>query len=266
MEYNKHLYITLILSIILLACFVFPTTAETIYVNTPSSVFLPGNPDEFVPIDDGTKIIESDIFLDLYFWRAKLSLFLNRIFYDNPYRKFVQTNLLPFLSIFIGCLTCLILSIRKKPDYNDPTSTTSKILSFLEGHQIATKSSIAKGIEKSRGSVSYQLHRLTTDLKIHTAKIHGKTYYSLAKYSPDDLITSINLLKNSKQAYAIIIYICKHPYVTRKEIMDNLSISINSLRYNLKIIDSRIIVCERHGGIEKYTIEERAKQILEEGL
>ncbi len=241
--------------------FMMPTAAEMMSVEPIRAEFTPGNYSEFVPIDDGTKLIVHNPLIDLYFWKAKVMLFLNRLFYDTPYHEFVQLEITPFLSKILGSVPFLIFFVRKKPDYTKPNSTAGKILSFLEENPISSEPTIIRGVGKSRGAVSYQLHVLLFDNQIYAAEISGKTYYSGSPISPDAKETALSVLKNNATQSSIFSYICKHPGVTRKEIADALSLTPESVRYQLKNIDPRLIKKENVEGRETYTAEKWARKV-----
>ena len=53
--------------------------------------------------------------------------------------------------------------------------------------------------------------------------------------------TSVYFMRNNKQQAEIISYLCSHPWATRKEIADAVSLPVDGVRYHLKNIDIGIL-------------------------
>ncbi|MBQ1179751.1 MAG: hypothetical protein IIX51_04160 [Methanocorpusculum sp.] len=149
-----------------LMCFPACTLDDGVYFG--SSIFTPSD-SEIVPVDDGTQIIEHTPLWDLYFWKSKIMLFFDSLWNDTPYQHFIRTVVIPLVSAVLGIILFVVLFSRKNPDHLSPTA--AKVLAFLEEHPVSTEPAIIRGVGKSRGAVSYQLHRLLFDGKIYSAEI-----------------------------------------------------------------------------------------------
>ena len=238
----------------------FPACALDDGVYFGSSIFTPSD-SEIVPVDDGTQIIEHTPLWDLYFWKSKIMLFFDSLWKESPYQNFIRTVVLPLASAVLGIALFIILFSRKSPYHLSPTA--AKVFDFLKEHPVSTEPAIIRGVGKSRGAVSYQLHRLVFNGKIYSAEISGKTCYSTSPILSDAPETAVHFLRNSRQQADIFSYLCKHPWATRKEIADGTSLPVDSVRYHLGNMDARILQKGRREDAETYAIEEWAKEIWE---
>ena len=241
-----------------LMCFPACALDEGVYFG--SSIFTPSD-SEIVPVDDGTQIIEHTPLWDLYFWKSKIMLFFDSLWKESPYQNFIRTVVLPLASAVLGIILFVVLFSRKSPDYLSPTA--AKVLAFLEEHLVSTEPAIIRGVGKSRGAVSYQLHRLLFDGKIYSAEICGKTCYSTSPILADAPETAVHFLRNSRQQAEIISYLCSHPWATRKEIADAVSLPVDGVRYHLKNIDVGILQKRIREDAEIYAVEDWVKQLWE---
>ena len=133
--------------------------------------------------NDGVLIVDG--LLHLMYWENTLAFYLLSpldLFKDTSLGNFTTNHLYPLLMILLSSLAGVLLFSRKSPDYLSPTA--AKVLAFLEEHPVSTEPAIIRGVGKSRGAVSYQLHRLLFDGKIYSAEICGKTCYSTSPSSP----------------------------------------------------------------------------------
>ena len=260
MQYNifRHI-ITLVLALSIVLSMGASVSADS-YISPSSSLFTPAD-SEIVPVDDGTQIIEHTPFWDLYFWKSKIMLFFDSLWKESPYQNFIRTVVLPLASAVLGIILFVLLFSRKNPDHLSPTA--AKVLAFLEEHPVSTEPAIIRGVGKSRGAVSYQLHRLLFDGKIYSAEICGKTCYSTSPILADAPETAVHFLRNSRQQAEIISYLCSHPWATRKEIADAVSLPVDGVRYHLKNIDVGILQKGIREDAEIYAVEDWVKQLWE---
>ena len=236
----------------------FPACALDDGVYFGSSIFTPSD-SEIVPVDDGTQIIEHTPLWDLYFWKSKIMLFFDSLWKESPYQNFIRTVVLPLASAVLGIALFIILFSRKSPYHLSPTA--AKVFDFLKEHPVSTEPAIIRGVGKSRGAVSYQLHRLVFNGKIYSAEISGKTCYSTSPILSDAPETAVHFLRNSRQQADIFSYLCKHPWATRKEIADAVSLPGDSVRYHLGNIDTRLLQKGMQEDAEIYAVEEWAEQL-----
>ena len=212
--------------------------------------------------NDGVLIVDG--LLHLMYWENTLAFYLLSpldLFKDTSLGNFTTNHLYPLLMILLSSLAGVLLFSRKNPNHLSPTA--AKVLAFLEEHPVSTEPAIIRGVGKSRGAVSYQLHRLLFDGKIYSAEICGKTCYSTSPILADAPETAVHFLRNSRQQAEIISYLCSHPWATRKEIADGVSLPVDSVRYHLGNMDARILQKGRREDAETYAIEEWAKEIWE---
>ena len=219
---------------------------------------------EIVPdYNDGVVGTPIEGFLNFVYWDRILPIHLGTyldFFKNTPLGDFTRTVLIPTFTTIIGFCFFVFFS-RKSPDYLSPTA--AKILSFLEGHPVSAEPAIIRGVGKSRGAVSYQLHRLLFDGKIYSAEISGKTCYSMSPILIDSPETAVYFMRNNKQQAEIISYLCAHPWATRKEIADAVSLPVDGVRYHLKNIDVGILQKGIREDAEIYAVEDWVKQLWE---
>lgn len=220
---------------------------------------------EIVPdYDDGVIGYTVDGWFSLLHWRDLLAVHLLiplDFFEDTELGYFSGFYLYPLLIILLSSLAGILLFSRKSPDHLSPTA--AKVLAFLEEHPVSTEPAIIRGVGKSRGAISYQLHRLLFDGKIYSAEICGKTCYSTSPILADAPKTAVYFLRNNRQQAEIILYLCSHPWATRKEIADAVSLPVDSVRYHLGNMDARILQKGMREDAETYAIEEWAKEMWE---
>ena len=212
--------------------------------------------------NDGVLIVDG--LLHLMYWENTLAFYLLSpldLFKDTSLGNFTTNHLYPLLMILLSSLAGVLLFSRKNPDHLSPTA--AKVLAFLEEHPVSTEPAIIRGVGKSRGAVSYQLHRLLFDGKIYSAEISGKTCYSMSPILIDSPETAVYFMRNNKQQAEIISYLCAHPWATRKEIADAVSLPVDGVRYHLKNIDVGILQKGIREDAEIYAVEDWVKQLWE---
>lgn len=212
--------------------------------------------------NDGVVIVDG--LLHLMYWENTLAFYLLSpldLFKDTSLGNFTTNHLYPLLMILLSSLAGVLLFSRKNPDRLSPTA--AKVLAFLEEHPVSTEPAIIRGVGKSRGAVSYQLHRLLFDGKIYSAEISGKTCYSMSPILIDSPETAVYFMRNNKQQAEIISYLCAHPWATRKEIADAVSLPVDGVRYHLKNIDIGILQKGIREDAEIYAVEDWVKQLWE---
>ena len=212
--------------------------------------------------NDGVLIVDG--LLHLMYWENTLAFYLLSpldLFKDTSLGNFTTNHLYPLLMILLSSLAGVLLFSRKNPDRLSPTA--AKVLAFLEEHPVSTEPAIIRGVGKSRGAVSYQLHRLLFDGKIYSAEISGKTCYSMSPILIDSPETAVYFMRNNKQQAEIISYLCAHPWATRKEIADAVSLPVDGVRYHLKNIDVGILQKGIREDAEIYAVEDWVKQLWE---
>ena len=210
--------------------------------------------------NDGVLIVDG--LLHLMYWENTLAFYLLSpldLFKDTSLGNFTTNHLYPLLMILLSSLAGVLLFSRKNPDHLSPTA--AKVLAFLEEHPVSTEPAIIRGVGKSRGAVSYQLHRLLFDGKIYSAEISGKTCYSMSPILIDSPETAVYFMRNNKQQAEIISYLCAHPWATRKEIADAVSLPVDGVRYHLKNIDVGILQKGIREDAEIYAVEDWVKQL-----
>ena len=173
---------------------------------------------EIVAIYDGTELKEIDGWNNLIFWKDRLFAEINTLAERTSTSEIVGTVVLPIASVFLGMCFFVIISRRKSPE-TDPSSTPAKILRYIEEHPGCLQHQIAAGINKSRGSVAYQLYRLKKEKKVYFAINRSKSvrYYLSIGNASTVRYLMISALENEFQKNILQI-LHQYPQSTRHQI------------------------------------------------
>ncbi|MDY3203254.1 MAG: hypothetical protein RBQ80_07835 [Methanocorpusculum sp.] len=208
---------------------------------------------EIVPIDDGTEIIENTPLLSLLLWRTEVLSFIDSLWRETPYRDIVRNAVIPFTAAVLGFSILIVFTRRKSPEKN-PESTPAKILAYIRQHKFSSQKQIVNGVESSRGSVAYQLHRLQIEQKIFAAEVNGKTYYSAHPIDQESLEPVIYGILENETTGSIFKTLYLHPNLTRHEIAGIIGKSPDTVYFHLKNFDGRLLTEVKEGGISYYSL------------
>lgn len=240
------------------ACFILVSNVGAVLAAVP---LIPGSDDmviapadyEIVPIDDGTEIIENTPLLSLLLWRTEVLSFIDSLWRETPYRDIVRNTVIPFTAAVLGISILIVFSRRKSPEKN-PESTPAKILAYIRQHKFSSQKQIVNGVESSRGSVAYQLHRLQIEQKIFAAEVNGKMYYSAHPIDQGSLEPVIYSILENETTGSIFKTLYLHPNLTRHEIAGIIGKSPDTVYFHLKNFDGRLLTEVKEGGISYYSL------------
>lgn len=253
-RYKIHFFLCAVI-LCVLAGVCGPVSAFDFYYSYPADddmVIAPANY-EIVPINDGTEIIENTPLLSLLLWRTEVLSFIDSIWRETPYRDIVRGGVIPFTAAVFGFSIFIVFSRRKSPEKN-PKSTPAKILTYIRQHKFCSQKQIVNGVESSRGSVAYQLHRLQIEQKIFAAEVNGKTYYSAHPIDQDSLEPVIYGILENETTGSIFKTLYLHPNLTRHEIAGIIGKSPDTVYFHLKNFDGRLLTEVKEGGISYYSL------------
>ena len=258
MHYNNPKGRIILIFLAITACFILVSNVGAVLAANP---LVPGSDDmviapanyEIVPIDDGTEIIENTPLLSLLLWRTEVLSFIDSLWRETPYRDIVRNAVIPFTAAVLGFSILIVFTRRKSPEKN-PESTPAKILAYIRQHKFSSQKQIVNGVESSRGSVAYQLHRLQIEQKIFAAEVNGKTYYSAHPIDQESLEPVIYGILENETTGSIFKTLYLHPNLTRHEIAGIIGKSPDTVYFHLKNFDGRLLTEVKEGGISYYSL------------
>ena len=258
MHYNNQKGRIILIFLAITACFILVSNVGAVLAAVP---LIPGSDDmviapanyEIVPIDDGTEIIENTPLLSLLLWRTEVLSFIDSLWRETPYRDIVRGGVIPFTAAVLGFSILIVFTRRKSPEKN-PESTPAKILAYIRQHKFSSQKQIVNGVESSRGSVAYQLHRLQIEQKIFAAEVNGKTYYSAHPIDQESLEPVIYGILENETTGSIFKTLYLHPNLTRHEIAGIIDKSPDTVYFHLKNFDGRLLTEVKEGGISYYSL------------
>jgi len=219
---------------------------------------------EIVPIDDGIEGVTITGWLNLVYWKTVLPIYIGSyfdFFEPTPLGNMTSTILVPLLSTIFGvCGTFAVFCRRRSPEKN-PKSTPAKILAYIRQHKFCSQKQIVDGVESSRGSVAYQLHRLQNEQKIFAAEINGRTYYSAHPIDQESLEPVVYGILENETTKSIFKTLYHHPNLTRHEIAGIIGKSPDTVYFHLKKFDDRLLTEVKEEGINYYSLSPDARDV-----
>ncbi len=264
MHYNNPKGRIILIFLVISACFIL---VSNVGAAVATNSLVPGSDDmviapadyDIVPIDDGTEIIENTPLLSLLLWRTEVLSFIDSLWRETPYRDIVRGGVIPFTAAVLGFSIFIVFSRRKSPEKN-PKSTPAKILTYIRQHKFCSQKQIVNGMESSRGSVAYQLHRLQNEQKIFATEVNGRTYYSAHPINQESLEPVIYGILENETTKSIFKTLYLHPNLTRQEISGIIGKSPDTVYFHLKNFDGRLLAEVKEGGISYYSLSPDARE------
>ncbi len=219
---------------------------------------------EIIPIDDEIEGVTITGWLNLVYWKTVLPLYIGSyfdLFESTPLGNMTRTMMIPLLTTIFGiCGTFIFFCRRRSPEKN-PESTPAKIFTYIRQHKFCSQKQIVDGVDSSRGSVAYQLHRLQNEQKIFAAEVNGRTYYSAHPVDQESLEPVIyGILENETTGF-IFKTLYQHPNLKRHEISGIVGKSPDTVYFHLKKFDDRILTAVKEEGIYYYSLSPDAREV-----
>ncbi|WP_143702807.1 winged helix-turn-helix transcriptional regulator [Methanocorpusculum labreanum] len=243
-----------------------PVSAFDFYYTYPAEDDLVITPIDYeiVPVDDGIEGVTITGWLNLVYWKEVLPIYIGSYFdyfEPTPLGNMTSTILIPVFSTIFGiCGTFVVFCRRKSPEKN-PKSTPAKILAYIRQHKFCSQKQIVNGVESSRGSVAYQLHRLQIEQKIFAAEVNGRTYYSAHPIDQESLEPVIYGILENETTNSIFKTLYRNPNLTRHEIAGIIGKSPDTVYFHLKNFDGRLLAEVKEGGISYYSLSPDAMNV-----
>ena len=141
---------------------------------------------------------------------------------------------------------------RKLSDNTD--SRHMIILEYLQKHPGAQQTEIIKATGFSRGSVSYNLKRLSQEMKIYKTKDSIARYYTHDTYHTEKDRKAWKLLENESRMNIFKI-IHNNPSISQRQLSKKSRIPMTTLRWHLdKLIGEELILVENHKNTTCYSV------------
>lgn len=236
-----------------------PVSAFDFYYTYPAEDDLVITPIDYeiVPVDDGIEGVTITGWLNLVYWKEVLPIYIGSYFdyfEPTPLGDMTRTMMIPLLTTIFGvCGTFAVFCRRRSPEKN-PDSTPAKILAYIRQHKFCSQKQIVDGVESSRGSVAYQLHRLQNEQKIFAAEVNGRTYYSAHPIDQESLEPVIYSILENETTGLIFKTLYLHPNLTRHEIAGIIGKSPDTVYFHLKNFDDRLLTEGKEGGNSYYSL------------
>lgn len=164
--------------------------------------------------------------------------------------------LIGIITTVVGLITSgyfFLLYTRRKLSDN-PDSRHMIILEYLQLHPGAQQSEIIKATGFSRGSVSYNLKRLSQEMKIYKTKDNIVRYYPHGPYHTEENRKAWKLLENKSRLHIFQIIHINHG-VSQRQLSKETGIPMTTLRWHLdKLIGEELILVENHKNTTCYSV------------
>jgi DNA-binding transcriptional ArsR family regulator len=257
-KHKIHIFLCVVI-LCVLAGVCGPVSAFDFYYTYPAEDDLVITPIDYeiVPVDDGIEGVTITGWLNLVYWKTVLPIYIGSyfdFFEPTPLGNMTRTMMIPLLTTIFGiCGTFIVFCRRKSPEKN-PKSTPAKILAYIRQHKFCSQKQIVNGVESSRGSVAYQLHRLQIEQKIFAAEVNGRTYYSAHPIDQESLEPVIYGILENETTKSIFKTLYQHPNLTRHEIAGIIGKSPDTVYFHLKNFDGRLLTEGKEGGVSYYSL------------
>ncbi len=228
--------------------------------NNSETVIESFDPDTFVPIDDGTKLIPVTGWGVLEHWKPFVLLRISDFFDNTPFTDFINTTFLPMLSILLSGGLGYILLTRSTHLEPDPTLSPGKILACVTAHPGCRQAFIVRETGCSRGSVAYHLYRLQKGGKIHPVPYRKQTHYYAKVMNSDSVEHAVISLIESEERHAVFCTVLRHPGSTRYQIAELLDKSPDTVSHHLGYFPETIISTRKDHAVNCYTITPEAAE------
>lgn len=230
-------------------------TEGVVYFPISGITVMPGNP-EFISDETDDPIVEvTDFDFSI---PSFVELFLDKfqIHYVPVWAAETIVIIIGIITTIAGLITSgylFFLYTRHKLSEN-PESKHMIILEYLQKHPGTQQSEIIKATGFSRGSVSYNLKRLSQEMKIYKTKDGITRYYTHDTYHTEKDRKAWKLLENESRMNIFQI-IHHNPSISQRQLSKESGIPMTTLRWHLdKLIDVGLILIESRKNTICYSV------------
>lgn len=174
----------------------------------------------------------------------------------------IRYTLYPFALFLFTVLSVsgfLLFSRRKNPEEN-AASTPAKILSYLNHYPPASLSKLIRELDISRGSVRYQLHRLSKEGKIFSQEIGGRTFYSASPVTTDEKVQSFIQVFDNEIDWEICDVLFDGGELSRQDIAEKTKLSPDTVYYHLSHMGEEVVRKRVESGTAFYQLSDEMRE------
>lgn len=175
---------------------------------------------------------------------------------------FIRYTLYPFALFLLTVLSVsgfLLFSRRKNPEEN-AASTPAKILSYLNHYPPASLSKLVRELDISRGSVRYQIHRLSREGKIFSQEIGGRTFYSASPVTTDEKVQSFIQVFDDEIDWKICGVLFEVEELSRQNIAEKTKLSPDTVYYHLSHMGEEVVRKRTESGTVFYQLSDEMRE------
>lgn len=174
----------------------------------------------------------------------------------------IRYTLYPFALFLFTVLSVsgfLLFSRRKNPEEN-AASTPAKILSYLNHYPPASQRKLTYELDISRGSVRYQIHRLSREGKIFSKEIGGRTFYSALPVTADEKVQSFIQVFDDEIDWKICGVLFDGGELSRQDIAEKTKLSPDTVYYHLSHMGEEVVRKRVESGTAFYQLSDEMRE------
>ncbi len=134
----------------------------------------------------------------------------------------------PILFALLG-----VILLRFAPKERPVSVVPQKILEYVPEHPAASLAEIVKGVGVSRGSVVHHLRKLLREQKVYKSSGSGHARYAIKKEVLDSVSIQRERVGRYPTAEKILHYLAEKPGQSRKQIAEDLTMSVSVVYWHL---------------------------------
>lgn len=175
---------------------------------------------------------------------------------------FIRYTLSPYALILLTILSVsgfLLFSRRNNPE-EILDSAPAKILSYLNHYPPASLSKLIRELDISRGSVRYQIHRLSREGKIFSKEIGGRTFYSASPVTTDEKVQSFIQVFDDEIDWKICNSLFDGGELSRLDIAERTKLSPDTVYYHLSHMGEEVVRKRTESGTVFYQLSDEMRE------
>ncbi|MDV0443106.1 winged helix-turn-helix transcriptional regulator [Methanorbis rubei] len=170
------------------------------------------------------------------------------------YQSFVVSGIMLGAAAVLGTGLFLFACTRRKIS-DDPASRVMQIAEYIKTHPGCSMSDIITNTGFSRGSVSYNLHRLRAAGRIQKITRHGVVRYYSSHAETNTLDEYLSDILRKEKPSQIFEAVRNHPGITQKEIAKATKLSVSTVQWHLtRMVLDAVIEQTREKKMNHYMI------------
>ena len=175
--------------------------------------------------------------------RQSIVLSLFSLVADTALREPVR-----FCTPILFALLGVILLLRFAPKKRPVSVVPQKILEYVAEHPAASLAEIVKGAGVWRGSVVHHLRKLLREQKVYKSSGSGRARYAIKKEVLDSVSIQRERVGRYPTAEKILHYLAEKPGQSRKQIAEDLTMSVSVVYWHLVRLEKLHRVLRKKSG------------------